>query len=244
MEEKQTKKYIWIAIIQIIILAIYAVGNYFALKVEMIVLNPMLYLIPYGALLVIADVICMILIFKKKAKKSVEEIPAYPDDRYVENVAEYIPETVAEAPLNEQNVQNSNQPSQNQRSGQNSNQFSQNQQNVQNTNQFSQNQQNVQNANQFSQNQQNVQNSGQQQVHYSPQFSNIQHENSSQQNVERTVKHEMHEQKVIFSDNMKNAENTHDTSVNNEKSGLIFSDNMKNDGANNQNIAENAGEVK
>ena len=78
MKEKRTKKYLLLGLIQLVVLAVYTAGVYFGLKVEAVVLEPLFYLVPFGAMLIVADVVCMIFVLKSKAKRT-EGVKAAPE---------------------------------------------------------------------------------------------------------------------------------------------------------------------
>ena len=69
MTNSTLKKYLLTIIIQILVITIYTVCNFFGLKVESIALNPLLYIIPFGVLMLAVDILCIVLIFKNKKEE-------------------------------------------------------------------------------------------------------------------------------------------------------------------------------
>ena len=75
MTNSTLKKYLLTIIVQILVITIYTVCNFFGLKVEAIALNPLIYIIPFGVLMLAIDILCIVLIFKNK--KAEPKTPAY-----------------------------------------------------------------------------------------------------------------------------------------------------------------------
>lgn len=68
MSLSKTKKYLITTIIQILLITAYAVSNFFAFKVEAIILEPLKYIFPLAILFVVIDAISLLLIFKNNKK--------------------------------------------------------------------------------------------------------------------------------------------------------------------------------
>ena len=72
MSLSKTKKYLITTIIQILLITVYAVSNFFAFKIEIVVLEPLKYIAPLAILFIVIDAISLFFIFKNN-KKSNEE---------------------------------------------------------------------------------------------------------------------------------------------------------------------------
>ena len=72
MGNSKIKKYLITTIIQVLLITAYAVTNFFAFKVEVVVLEPLKYILPLAILFILIDAISLLLIFKNN-KKTDEE---------------------------------------------------------------------------------------------------------------------------------------------------------------------------
>lgn len=66
MRSTRIKKYLITTIIQVLLITVYAVTNFFAFKVEAVVLEPLKYILPLAILFIVIDAISLLLIFKNK----------------------------------------------------------------------------------------------------------------------------------------------------------------------------------
>lgn len=67
------KKYVTTAIVQILTIALYAIVNFFVLKIEAVFLSPVKFILPLAILLLIADVIVTLFVLGNNAKPTEEE---------------------------------------------------------------------------------------------------------------------------------------------------------------------------
>lgn len=72
MSLSKTKKYLITTIIQILLITVYAVSNFFAFKIEAVVLEPLKYILPLAILFIVIDAISLLLIFKNNKKANEE----------------------------------------------------------------------------------------------------------------------------------------------------------------------------
>lgn len=72
MSLSKTKKYLITTIIQILLITVYAVGNFLAFKIEAVVLEPLKYILPLAILFIVIDAISLLLIFKNNKKANEE----------------------------------------------------------------------------------------------------------------------------------------------------------------------------
>lgn len=68
MSLSKTKKYLITTIIQILLITVYAVCNFFAFKIEVVVLEPMKYILPLAVLFVVIDAVALFIIFRNTKK--------------------------------------------------------------------------------------------------------------------------------------------------------------------------------
>ena len=76
MNTSKVKEYLITIIIQILILTIFIIVNYFAMKLEVVVLEPIKYILPFGIALLCIDVICIFIVFRKAFRKETNEVDA------------------------------------------------------------------------------------------------------------------------------------------------------------------------
>ena len=60
------KKYLLTTAIQILLLAVYALYNFFAFRFENVVLGPVKYILPVAIAIIVVDLVVTFLIFKNK----------------------------------------------------------------------------------------------------------------------------------------------------------------------------------
>jgi len=72
MGNTKIKKYLITTIIQVLLITVYAVTNFFAFKVEAVVLEPLKYILPLAILFIVIDAISLLLIFKNNKKTNEE----------------------------------------------------------------------------------------------------------------------------------------------------------------------------
>ena len=239
MKEKRTKKYLLLGLIQLVVLAVYTAGVYFGLKVEAVVLEPLFYLVPFGAMLIVADVVCMIFVLKSKAKRTegvkaapeavnTASAPAAPvgDSALQQGAAKNERQGYAAAPQNTSFTQNYN--------AQTPQNASYQQNYTAQTQQSANYQQNYNAQAQQSANyQQNYNAQAQQSANYQQGAANTY---NGQNNVQTSAKDRS---QVLFSGNMKPSETE-------GNSKLIFSENIKNEEAagNSDSASAETGEVR
>lgn len=68
MSLSKTKKYLITTIIQILLITAYAVSNFFAFKLEAVVLEPIKYILPLAVLFVVIDAVALFIIFRNTKK--------------------------------------------------------------------------------------------------------------------------------------------------------------------------------
>lgn len=73
MKNSKLKQYLLTLIVQILIITIHTICCIYAFRLEIIVLDPMKYIVCLGAILLCIDVVCELLIFKKSLKKDNSE---------------------------------------------------------------------------------------------------------------------------------------------------------------------------
>ncbi len=69
MKKDGRKEYILTGIVQVLIIALHAIGSLYAFKLEAIVLAPLKYIMLLGVTLLCVDIICVLIIFRKRFKK-------------------------------------------------------------------------------------------------------------------------------------------------------------------------------
>ena len=72
MGNTKIKEYLITTIIQVLLITVYAVTNFFAFKVETVVLEPLKYILPLAILFIVIDTISLLLIFKNNKKTNEE----------------------------------------------------------------------------------------------------------------------------------------------------------------------------
>lgn len=72
MSLSKTKKYLITTIIQILLITIYAISNFFAFKLEVVVLDPIKYILPLAVLFVVIDAVALFIIFRNTKKTNQE----------------------------------------------------------------------------------------------------------------------------------------------------------------------------
>ena len=72
MGNTKIKKYLITTIIQVLLITVYAVTNFFAFKVEAVVLEPLKYILPLAILFIVIDARSLLLIFKNNKKTNEE----------------------------------------------------------------------------------------------------------------------------------------------------------------------------
>lgn len=69
MKNTGMKKYLLTVVVQILLLAIYAVSNIIAFKFEQVVLAPVKFILPIAIAIVVIDLVVVFIIFKSKSNK-------------------------------------------------------------------------------------------------------------------------------------------------------------------------------
>lgn len=72
MSLSKTKKYLITTIIQILLITIYAISIFFAFKLEVVVLDPIKYILPLAVLFVVIDAAALFIIFRNTKKTNQE----------------------------------------------------------------------------------------------------------------------------------------------------------------------------